>query len=126
MTKYGWRVLYPENLELGHNVDIGWGCLIHAAAGVKIEDDVQIGGGTMIFSVSTLRFGEKRKKWEGPVIIKQRSEIGCNTVIMPKVKIGMNAQIGSFSFIDKDVPANTVLIPKQEFLERKRKWLYAQ
>lgn len=99
-TKYGYTVYYPERFKLGRECDIGWGSFIHAGAGVVIGPQVQIGGGTYIYSVSTI---DNRK---GLVRIKANARIGAQSTIMPGVTIGKNALVGAHSFVKIDVPDN--------------------
>lgn len=114
LTKYGWIVLYPENLKIGYGVDIGAFSLIHAGACVEIEDYVQIGSHCSIYSVSSIN------NKQGKVVLKMGCAIGSHVVIMPSVTVGERAICGAGSYIDKDVPPNTVLIPKQKFIIKKR------
>ena len=92
-TRWGWMVAHPENLVLGRYTDIGFGTYIGAHEGVEIGDHVQIAGGCMIYSLSTI--DNKR----GEVIINGGARIGANSVIMPNVIIGKNAIVGALSFI---------------------------
>jgi len=108
-TEWGWGVSYPENLKLGRDTDIGFGTYIQAQAGVVIEDDVQIGSHCSIYSVSTIN--EKKER----VVLKKGCRIGSHVIIMPGVVIGEGAICGANSYIDKDVPAHSKLIPQQDF-----------
>lgn len=102
LTKYNWMVQNVKKLKLGKNTDIGAFTYINAKNGVVIEDDVQIGSHCSIYSVSTID-GK-----EGQVTLKKNCKIGSHSVIMPGVTIGENAIIGAFSFVTKDIPANTI------------------
>jgi len=102
LTKWNWMVQYPENLKLGKYTDIGAFTYINAKYGVIIEDYVQIGSHCSIYSESTI--DNKR----GQVVIKRNARIGSHSVIMPGVTIGENAIIGAFSFVNRDIPANTL------------------
>ena len=102
MTKWSWMVQGVKNLKFGKNIDIGAFSYINASAGVVIEDNVQIGGGAKIYSISTI----DNKK--GKVVLKKNCRIGAQTVIMPGVTIGENSIIGAFSFVNKDIPDNVV------------------
>ena len=97
-NQYGWTVYHPENLTLGKYTDIGYGSFLQAEAGIIIEDFVQIGGGTFIYSVST----QDNKR--GSVWIKKGAKIGALTVIMPGITIGKHAIVGAHSFVNKNVP----------------------
>lgn len=102
MTKWHWVVQHKEGLQLGKYTDIGAFCYINAQKGVVIEDNVQIGGGVKIYSVSTI------DNKEGKVILKNNCKIGAHSVIMPGVTVGENSVVGAFSFVNKDVPPNVV------------------
>lgn len=102
LTKWNWLVQHSKNLQLGKHTDIGAFTYINAKNGVTIEDDVQIGSHCSIYSVSTI--DDKG----GPVVLKKNCRIGSHTVVMPGVTIGENAIVGACSFVNKDVPPNTV------------------
>jgi len=101
-TKYNWVVQNVQNFHLGYKTDIGAFTYINAKYGVKIEDFVQIGSHCSIYSISTI--DEKT----GAVTLKKNCRIGSHSVVMPGVTIGENAVIGAFSFVNRDVPANSV------------------
>lgn len=103
LTKWNWLVHNPENLKLGKNTDIGCFTFIEAKAGVEIQDNVMVGGGCFIYSVSTI--DGKR----GKVVLKKGCKVGANSVIMPNVTIGAGAIVGSCSLVLKDVAPNTVV-----------------
>jgi len=102
MTKWNWMCQYGENFKLGRNSDIGAFTYINAKYGVEIQDGVQIGSHSAIYSWSTI----DNKK--GKVTIKRNSRIGSHSIVMPGVTIGEHSIIGAFSFVDKDVPDNVV------------------
>ena len=84
--------------------DIGVFTYINAKNGVIIEDYVQIGSHCSIYSVSTI------DNKEGKVILKKNCRIGTHSVIMPGVTVGENSIIGAFSFVNRDIPNNTVAV----------------
>jgi len=102
MTRWNWMCQYHENLKLGRNSDIGAFTYINARNGVIIEDFVQIGSHCSIYSESTI---DDKK---GRVILEKNCKVGSHSLIMPGVKIGKNAIIGAYSFVNKDVPDNVV------------------
>ena len=104
LTKYNWLVQHKKNLKLGYKSDIGSFSYINAKYGVTIEDCVQIGSHCAIYSVSTI----DNKK--GPVVLKKNCKIGSHSLIMPGVTIGKNSVIAAFSFVNKDIPANTMAV----------------
>lgn len=102
MTKYNWLVQNKKNLKLGHKTDVGAFTYINAKNGVVIDDFVQIGSHCSIYSISTI------DNKGGKVVLKKNCKIGSHSVIMPGVTIGENSIIGAFSFVNKDIPANTL------------------
>jgi acetyltransferase-like isoleucine patch superfamily enzyme len=104
LTKWNWMVQHAGNLEMGQRVDIGAFTYINAKYGVIIRDDVQIGSHCAIYSVSTI--DDK----QGQVVLEENCRIGTHSVVMPNVRVGKNAIVGAFSFVNRDVPASTVAI----------------
>ena len=102
MTKWGWKCQHPNNLKLGKNVDIGTFCYLNAKYGITLEDCVQIGSHTSLYSISTI---DDKK---GPIIVGKNARIGSHSLVMPGVKIGKDAVIGAFSFVNKDIPAGSI------------------
>lgn len=102
LTKYHWLVQHCDKLKLGQKTDIGAFTYINAQEGVIIEDNVQIGSHSSIYSASTI----DNKK--GLVHIKKNACIGTHAVVMPGVTIGENAIIGAFSFVNRDIPPNSL------------------
>ena len=101
-TKYNWVVQYKDGFKLGYKTDIGAFTYINAKHGVTIEDFVQIGSHSSIYSVSTI------DNKEGKVILKKNCKIGSHSVVMPGVTVGENSVVGAFSFVNKDIPANVI------------------
>jgi acetyltransferase-like isoleucine patch superfamily enzyme len=104
LTEYNWMVQHKENLELGYKTDIGAFTYINAKYGVTVEDFVEIGSHCSIYSISTI----DNKK--GKVILKKKCKIGSHSVVMPGVTVGENAVVGAFSFVNKDIPDNTIAL----------------
>jgi len=104
LTRYNWLVQHKDKLKLGYKTDIGAFTYINAKNGVIIEDYVQIGSHCSIYSVSTI------DNKEGEVILKKNCKIGSHSVIMPGVTVGENSIIGAFSFVNRDIPDNTVAV----------------
>jgi acetyltransferase-like isoleucine patch superfamily enzyme len=98
-THWQWVVSHPDKLELGNNTDIGAFTYIMAAAGVTIEDDVQIGSHCSLHSVSTI------DNKTGKITIRKGARIGSHTAIMPGVTVGEGAIVGACSFVNRNIPA---------------------
>lgn len=102
VTKWGWRVSYPEYLELGDCVDIGAGTYIQAKHGMQICDSVQIGANCSIYTESSI--DGKR----GAVVIGPYACIGANSVVMPGIEIGPYAKVAALSFVNRSIPHGEV------------------
>lgn len=101
-TKYHWVVQNVQNFNLGYKTDIGAFTYINAKYGVIVEDYVQIGSHCSIYSISTI--DDKN----GTVRLKKNCRIGSHSIVMPGVTIGENSVIGACSFVNSDIPDNTV------------------
>ncbi len=104
LTKYNWLVKNKENLKLGYKTDIGAFTYINAKEGVIIEDYVQLGSHCSIYSVSTI---DDKK---GKVVLKKNCKIGSHSLVMPGVTVGENSIVGAFSFVNRDIPKNTLAL----------------
>lgn len=102
ITEYGWIAKNIQSLSLGYKTDIGAFTYINAKSGIIIEDYVQIGSHCSIFSISTI------DNKEGKIVLKRNCRIGSHSTVMPGVTVGRNSIVGSFSFVNKDVPDNVV------------------
>lgn len=104
LTRWQWMCQNREGLKLGKNTDIGAFTYINARYGVTIEKDVQIGSHCAIYSESTI----DQKK--GLVKIERNVKIGSHCTVMPSVTIGANSIVGAHSFVNRDIPANSVAL----------------
>ena len=113
LTKWNWMVQNPEKLSIGEHSDIGAFTYINALSGVIIEPEVQIGSHCSIYSVSTI--DDK----SGRVLIKKNARIGSHTTIMPGVTIGKNSIVGAHSFVNSDIPDNSIALGVPAKVRRK-------
>ena len=99
---------------LGSNIHIGAGVHIFGTAGVTIHNFCNISSRCSIFSTSddytqgymtnpTVPDDFKHVTC-APVILEKHVIIGCSSIIMPGVTLGMGAAVGAQSFVNKDVP----------------------
>ena len=102
LNEYNWIVQNKDNLKLGYKTDIGAFTYINAKNKVTIEDYVQIGSHCSIYSISTI------DNKEGPIVLKKNCRIGTHSVVMPNVTVGENSIIGAFSFVNRDIPENSI------------------
>lgn len=101
-TQWNWMCQHHKNLKLGNSVDIGAFTYINAKKGVTMGDYVQIGSHCSLYSISTI------DNKEGNIVLKKNCRVGTHSVVMPGVTIGENAVIGAFSFVNTDIPDNTL------------------
>ena len=109
------NILAPMEIDYGHQLRIGEMVFINhslcvsAAAGIEIEDEVQIAPQVTILTVNH-DLKDKTIVKCSPVYIKKNAWIGARAIILPGVTIGENAVVGAGSVVTKDVPANTVVV----------------
>lgn len=102
LTKWNWMVQNPENLKFGKETDIGAFTYINALHGVEIGNRVEIGSHCSVYSVSTIDHKQ------GRVVLKENCKIGSHSTIMPGVTIGENSIVGAHSFVNRDIPDNSI------------------
>jgi len=100
--KYYFLVHHKDNLKLGEKTDIGAFTYINAKYGVEIQKNVQIGSHCSLYSISTI----DNKK--GKIIVKENAKLCSHSTVMPGVTIGKNSVVGAHSFVDKDIPDDTI------------------
>jgi len=115
MTKWNWMCQNNENLKIGEYVDIGAFTYINAKHGVSIEKNVQIGSHCSIYSISTI---DDKK---GEIIIKENARIGSHSTIMPGVTIGKNSIVGAHSFVNENIPDDSIAYGVPAKIRRKVK-----
>lgn len=99
-------IISAERIEIGDDVLIAGGCYIvdhnsHSLSWEKRRNDVK-------------QWFEGKKDWvnvdRAKVLIKKRSWIGFNCIILKGVTIGEGAVIGAGSVVTKDIPDYTVAV----------------
>ena len=100
--KYYFLVQHKDKLKLGKNTDIGAFTYINAKYGVEIKENVQIGSHCSIYSISTI------DNKSGKIVIKENAKISSHCTVMPGVTIGKNSVIGAHSYVNIDIPDNTI------------------
>ena len=101
-------------LIIGNNVGISSAAIV-CWSKITIEDNVRIGGGTVIYDTdfhslnSELRITNKETIEDiktAPVLIRENAFIGANCTILKGVVIGRNSIVGASSVITKSIPDN--------------------
>ena len=120
-----------KSLKIGKYSIITWQCLIEGGASTIIGDRVFIGPGTKLLT-STYAFngyytneflpeGTNRIDY-GDIVLEDDSYIGANSVVMPGVKVGEGALVGSNAFVNKDLDPWGIYVgsPAKKIGERQR------
>lgn len=95
-------------VNIGNNVVINAGCLMMAAGGITIEDDVMIAANVQLISNNH----DLDNRWIitcKPVKICRRAWIGAGATILAGVTVGENAVVGAGSVVTKDVEPDTIV-----------------
>lgn len=99
---------FPDGKLIGKPEQIGRYSVIDYGGDVKIGNNVKIGYGVIILSVSTITGSKNTEIIRKPVVIGDNVEIGSNAVILPGVVIGNNSTIGAGAVVTDNIPANSV------------------
>ncbi len=125
----GFSVMIDKHgsLTIGNNVFFNNYCSLNANESIVIGDGTLFGENVRVYDHNHC-YGKVNVpiKDQGftssPVIIGKHCWIASNVTILKGVHIGDNCVIGAGCVIYKDVPKDTVLINKQELVERKISW----
>lgn len=142
-----------ENMTIGNNVRIDDFCIlsgcisignyVHIAAysalygryGIEVQDFCGISARGTLYSaiddfsgdymLSPMVPSEFTKLTTGKIVLKKYTQIGCNSVVFPKVVVNEGAVTGALTLIKKDVPSWTIVagIPARVVKERKKNLL---
>ena len=104
-----------DGVVMGNYIHLGAGSMIFGGGGkVEFEDFSCLSSRVSVFSVSDDYSGESltnpmtpddlKQLNKGPVTLKRHALVGCGSVIMPGVTVGMGAAVGALSFVNKDIP----------------------
>ena len=113
------NVKYQPQIKIGDNVTVGDDCHIGAINKVIIGDDVLMGSKIYIADHShgqvkaeekDIRMVQRNLHSKGSVEIGNNVWLGEGVAILPNVKIGSGAIIGSNSVVTKDIPENVVAV----------------
>lgn len=111
-------------ISISHGVFFNNYCTVASRAFIKIGEGTIFGENVKIYDhnhcykdiTSPIKVQDYTS---APIIIGKHCWIASNVVILKGVTIGDNCVIGAGCVVYKDVPANTVLVNKLEFVEKK-------
>jgi len=93
LTKWNWLAYHPDKIIMGTNVDIGAFTCLFAHHGIELQDDVQIGGHCLLYSLNT------ENGTFGKITIKKGACIGAQSIIFPNVVIEAGEMIKAKSIV---------------------------
>jgi acetyltransferase-like isoleucine patch superfamily enzyme len=102
------------NIKLGNNIHIGAYCGLYGKYGITFEDFTGLSPRCTVFSasddfsgdylISPMTPDEFTNVTGGTVLFSKYSQVGCNTVIMPRVKFCTGAVVGAMSYVKHSIP----------------------
>jgi len=118
-------VTITGRVRTGRNCHIATGVAIFGGAGTMFDDagvilgeGVALSPGVKVFTATTdlesgLITGHtgadlERAAFEAPVVIERYASIGSNSVVLPGVRIGAQAQIGALSLVNESIAGGFV------------------
>lgn len=97
----------PHMVTIGKNVVIMNGCLMMAAGGITIADEVMIAANAQLIS-NNHDLDHRSVIICKPVELCRNCWIGAGATILPGVTIGENSVVGAASVVTADVPPNVI------------------
>jgi maltose O-acetyltransferase len=100
-------------------LSIGDACGFNEGCFFELEDEIRIGhhvsvGHEVMFLTRSHEIGPARRRAgagrSAPIVVGEGAWIGARATILPGVTIGAGAVIGAAATVDKDVPANTLVM----------------
>ncbi len=99
------------DVKVGDHTWIGPYTLLDGTGGLTIGRYCNISAGVQIYTHDTVKWvlsGGKREYEYAPVTIDDCCHIGSQSVISKGITIGAHSVIGACSFVNRDIPPNTV------------------
>lgn len=103
------NLVASEHLRIGKNVYIGGNLLAMCRGGIEIEDDVMLAANVSLISNNHDLYDRAVLTCK-PVRICKGAWIGAGAQIMPGVRVGKYAVVGSGSIVTKDVEDYQVVV----------------
>lgn len=102
---------FGMNLHIGENVFINSGCCFQDQGGIYIGDNCLIGH-QVVFATINHDFDPTKRgsMYFKPIHVGKNVWIGAHATILPGVNIGDGAIIGAGAVVNKNIPANCVVV----------------
>lgn len=118
------------NIEIGDNVHIAAGSKLYGEKGIKFEDYSGCSANCTIYSITDDFSGEYmvgavlpdevKNVDGGEVVLEKYTQLGVNTIVMPKVTVHEGAVTGAMTFVKEDLPAWTINVGTPARVLKKR------
>jgi len=108
-----------SKIEIENNVFINNNCSINCLSSIFIGENTLLGENVKIYDHNHKYEAHKifhKDFTTSPISIGKNCWLGSNVTILKGVKIGNNVIIGAGCIIYKNVPDNSIIINKQEYL----------
>lgn len=116
----GVRIVRPENVTLGHHVDIGENCFLMAQGSIVLGDYVLIANNSVITTIGHQMDGIYYGRIStAPVTLGCNVWIGSGAIILPGVSIGDNAIVAAGAVVTRDVPPSSLVAGVPARVKRK-------
>jgi maltose O-acetyltransferase len=123
-----WRTRFyaPHGVSIGDHTIIGNDVFLDGRFGLTIQDNVNIGGETAIFTAEHDPNDPDFAMVGCPVVIEDYVYIGSRSTILPGVRLGKGAVVAAGGVVTKDVPAYTIVggVPARVIGERRHDLCY--
>lgn len=116
------RLISPDNIEIGQNVNINKGVVLGGYGGVKIGNNVTLSQSVVIESAYLDIKNPGQKIHKGKlVVIEDDVWIATGAIILPGVTIGRGSVISAGVVVNKNIPPNMLVKNKNFEMEKIRK-----
>jgi maltose O-acetyltransferase len=116
------RFYHPQGIFIGKHSIIGNDAFLDGRFGIKIGNNVNIGGEVAIFTAQHDPETQDFAMVGAPIAIDDYVYIGTRVTILPGVTIGEGAVVATGAVVVKDVPAYTLVggVPAKYIKDRRR------
>ena len=127
-STFHWRTRFyaPHGIHVGDHTILGNDVFLDGRFGIRIMDNVNVGGETAIFTAEHDPNDPDFAMVGAAVIIEKFVYIGSRSTILPGVRLGEGAVVAAGAVVTDDVPDYTIVggVPARKIGERRRDLRY--